>query len=129
MPFSEWYKIEQLPWPTDWSSLFGREGPLVIEIGFGSGLFLADLARSRPDANVLGLEISIPSLRNAGRKVRREGLSNVILMQAAAPAALQTLCEPGSVTRRSRMVIAATMVTTSSTKPISRPSSSECCAL
>lgn len=94
-----WYKVEQLPWPTDWESIFGRRGPLVVEIGFGSGLFLADLARTQPEANVLGLEISIPSLRNAGRKVKRGGLSNIFLMQASASAAFQALCEPGSIDR------------------------------
>lgn len=97
MPFIEWYKVEQLPWPADWVALYGRPGPLIVEIGFGSGLFLADLARNRSEANVLGLEISIPSIRNAGRKVQRDGLTNVLLMQAGAPAALQALCEPGSV--------------------------------
>lgn len=97
MPFNEWYKVEQLPWPADWTALYGRSAPLVIEIGFGSGLFLADLARRRPDVNLLGLEISIPAIRNAGRKIRRDGLSNVILMQAAAQAVLQALCEPETV--------------------------------
>ena len=97
MSWSGWYKVEQLPWPADWAALFGRAAPLVIEIGFGSGLFLADLARRRPDVNVLGMEISIPAVRNAGRKVTRGGLTNVVLLQANAPAALQALCVPDSV--------------------------------
>ena len=97
MPFSVWYKIEQLPWPVDWTFLFGRDAPLVLEIGFGSGLFLVDLARRLPHANIIGLEISIPSIRNAGRKLDRLGTDNVRLMQADARSALQVLCEPGSV--------------------------------
>ena len=95
--YFDWHKVEQLPWPADWAALFGRAAPLVVEIGFGSGLFLVDLARRRPEANVLGLEISLPSLRNAGRKVRGAGLGNVQLMQADASSALQALCEPGSM--------------------------------
>ncbi len=97
MSWTGWYKVEQLPWPADWAARFGRTAPLVVEIGFGSGLFLVDLARRRPEANVLGLEISIPAVRHAGRKVQRGGLSNIVLMQASAPAALQALCRPGSV--------------------------------
>jgi tRNA (guanine-N7-)-methyltransferase len=97
MSWSHWYKVEQLPWPADWVALFGRDAPLLVEIGFGSGLFLVDLARRRPEANVLGLEISIPAVRNAGRKVARGNLTNVVLMQAHAPAALQALCRPGSL--------------------------------
>ena len=41
-----WYKVEQLPWPADWAALFGRAAPLLMEIGFGSVLFLTDLALS-----------------------------------------------------------------------------------
>lgn len=92
-----WYKVEQLSWPADWASLFGRDAPLILEIGFGSGLFLVDLARRFPDANILGLEISIPSLRNAGRKVERMGLANVSLLQADAWSTLQVLCEPATI--------------------------------
>lgn len=95
----EWHKVEELPWPADWAALFGRAAPLVVEIGFGSGLFLADLARRMPQANILGLEISIPSVRNAARKVRRAGLANVCLMQADARSALHALCLPGSIDR------------------------------
>ena len=94
---SVWYKVEQLTWPADWASLFGRDAPLVVEIGFGSGLFLVDLAQRLPQANILGLEISIPSLRNAGRKVERLGLANVRLMQADARSALQVLCQSSTV--------------------------------
>ena len=97
MSVQEWYKVEQLPWPADWATLFGREAPLVLEIGFGSGLFLGELARRLPQANVIGLEISIPSLRNAARKVHRLGLTNVCLLQADAHSALQVLCKPGSI--------------------------------
>jgi tRNA (guanine-N7-)-methyltransferase len=93
----DWYKVEQLPWPVNWAALFGRRARLVMEIGFGSGLFLVDLARRLPDANVLGLEISIPSLRSAARKVSRAGLTNVRLMQADANSTLHVLCEPGSI--------------------------------
>lgn len=97
MSFFAWHKVEQLPWPANWGSLFGRSAPLVLEIGFGSGLFLVDLARRLPQVNIVGLEISIPSLRNAGRKVERLGLANVCLMQADARSALQALFEPGSI--------------------------------
>ena len=97
MSSAAWYKVEQLPWPTDWAGLFGRAAPLVVEIGFGTGLFLVDLARACPAANILGLEISIPALRGAGQKVERSGLSNVRLIQGGAPAAFRALCEPGSV--------------------------------
>ena len=84
----------QLRWPTDWADIFGREAPLIIEIGFGSGHFLVDLAQKRPSANVLGVEISLPALDKAQRKVRTLGLENVRLLQSDARYLLQALCPP-----------------------------------
>ena len=92
-----WYKVAQLPWPADWAALFGRAAPLVMEIGFGSGQFLADLARRRPEVNVLGVEISVPALRRAGRKLEKGGLSNVRLIQDDAAAVLLVLCAPADL--------------------------------
>lgn len=92
-----WYTVQQLPWPMDRSHLFGREAPLLMEIGFGSGQFLAQLARRFPDNDFLGVEIALPSLRSAARKVERAGLANVLLLRASAEAALQALLEPESL--------------------------------
>lgn len=97
MPAANWYTVERLSWPTDWATLFGRAAPLVVEIGFGSGLFLAHLARARPEANVLGVEISVPALRNAAHKVERGKLDNVQLLHAAAEAVFRALFRPASV--------------------------------
>ena len=43
----------RLAWPTNWNELFGRAAPLLLEIGFGDGQFLVDLACRRPEANVI----------------------------------------------------------------------------
>ncbi len=68
-----------------------------MEIGFGSGLFLAHLARTRPEANVLGVEVSIPALRRAGHKAAQQRLDNVRLLQAEAKAVLLALCRPADL--------------------------------
>lgn len=93
----EWYSPALLPWPVDWADHFGRKASLWVEIGFGNGQYLAHIAQQRPEINFLGIEISLPSLRNAARKVRIMGLQNVALLQSTAEAALQLLCLPGSV--------------------------------
>jgi tRNA (guanine-N7-)-methyltransferase len=92
-----WHTVLQLSWPVDWVALFGRRAPLLIEIGFGNGLFLVDLARRRGNANIVGVEISLPSMRHAARKVQRAGLANVILIKDRAAAVLQSLCRPQSI--------------------------------
>jgi len=87
----------QLSWPTDWTAVFHRDAPLVIEIGFGGGHFLIDLTQKRPFANILGMEISLPSLRRGAQKAKVAGLRNVRVMQSNAWYVLWTLCEPQTV--------------------------------
>jgi len=89
--------IHRLPWPTPWTELFGRDGPLCVEIGFGRGAFLLDLARRRPEANVVGIEISNRSLVAVERAAAREGLHNVRAVHATGQAALAHLFALGTV--------------------------------
>ena len=46
---------EALPW--SWSEAFGREAPLMLEVGFNRGRFITELAERHPDRNVVGIEI------------------------------------------------------------------------
>lgn len=87
----------RLPWPVDWEAVFAREAPLWIEIGFGNGQFLLNLAGKRPYANILGLEISLPSLRRGEKKLKQRALSHVRVMQGDATMVLWALCQPETV--------------------------------
>jgi tRNA (guanine-N7-)-methyltransferase len=71
--------------PQDWDALFGRKAPLIVEIGFGRGNHLIHLAQTYPDANVIGIEVSHPSLHKIRRKRRTAGLSNLIALYGSAP--------------------------------------------
>ncbi|MCP4362168.1 MAG: tRNA (guanosine(46)-N7)-methyltransferase TrmB [Chloroflexi bacterium] len=87
----------QMAWPANWDDLFGREAPLLLEIGFGGGHFLLDLAYKRPLANIIGLDISLPANYRAEKKIRQAGLTNVRLMQNSAQFVLWLLCTPQSI--------------------------------
>jgi tRNA (guanine-N7-)-methyltransferase len=87
----------RLPWPADWSASFGRDAPLLVEIGFGNGQFLVALAEARPEANVIGLEISQPALRRAKQRMQARGLTNLRLVYGQAQQFLWSNCRPGSV--------------------------------
>ncbi|MDE0609188.1 MAG: tRNA (guanosine(46)-N7)-methyltransferase TrmB [Anaerolineaceae bacterium] len=89
--------VRRLPWPTDWAALFGAGRPLVLEIGFGQGHFLLHLARERPDANLVGLEISNRCLSRVERAVERQGLRQVRLIHSMAETALQFLFTTASI--------------------------------
>ncbi len=86
-----------LPWPANWAEIFGAERPLILEIGFGTGVFLRHLARQHPEANVIGLEISNQCLLKAERMIAREGLNNLRVIHSRAETALYHLFEPSTL--------------------------------
>jgi tRNA (guanine-N7-)-methyltransferase len=65
--------------PLDAARVFGREGPLVLEVGFGNGEFLEYLADRHSEWNILGADTSPSCVVRARRRVGRGGFSNVRL--------------------------------------------------
>jgi tRNA (guanine-N7-)-methyltransferase len=88
-----------LPWSTDWTALFGRRAPLLLEIGFGYGAFLVHLARTNPHANLIGIEIANRCLNAAENAVLREKLTHVRLVYSTAETALHHLFEPATISQ------------------------------
>ncbi len=76
---------------------FGREAMLRVEVGFGDATFLTALGRNFPESNVLGLEISRPSIRRAIKKIEEEKLGNIRLLKVSGLAFLWFLCDLGSI--------------------------------
>jgi tRNA (guanine-N7-)-methyltransferase len=87
----------ELDWPIDWSAVFGRTAPLVLEIGAGNGEFLAAMAREHPARDHVGVEVSWTSTQRILGNIDRAGLANaraltgdarVVLTHCVAPASL-----------------------------------------
>ena len=55
---------------------FDREGPLFVEIGFGRGEFLYELALRHPEANILGIEVFITGVAKLLRRMCRYDNTN-----------------------------------------------------
>ncbi len=87
----------RLSWPVSWPDLFDRDAPLLAEIGFGGGQFLVDWAQRRPECNLLGLEISMPSLRRGAKKLSAAGLTNTRIIQGDSQKVLWLLCPPQTI--------------------------------
>jgi tRNA (guanine-N7-)-methyltransferase len=85
------------PWPLDWPALFGRQAPLVLEIGFGTGGFLAHLAQQRADCDCVGIEIAPSYARRMSRRLGRDPRSNVRLLCGDAHLLLERLFSPHSI--------------------------------
>lgn len=56
---------------------FGREAPLVLEIGFGNGDSLAQMAAATPDKSFVGVEVHHPGVGHLLLKIEEFGLRNV----------------------------------------------------
>lgn len=63
--------------PIDLRSLFGREARRSLEIGFGDGHNLAELARRHPEQDFLGVEVHRPGVGRLLMTLEAEALTNV----------------------------------------------------
>lgn len=79
---------ENLEGKIDFVRLFGRSGPVHVEIGSGKGTFLLAQARSLPDENFLGIEWARRYYRYAVDRMGRWGLTNVRIVRTDAAAFL-----------------------------------------
>lgn len=51
------YGLEKPARALDWQAIFGRSAPRTLEIGFGAGEVLADLAIRHPQEDFIGIEV------------------------------------------------------------------------
>ncbi|HHH48703.1 MAG TPA: tRNA (guanosine(46)-N7)-methyltransferase TrmB [Gammaproteobacteria bacterium] len=67
------------PVPLDLAALFGRATPgdRVLEIGFGNGASLAEMAATHPGNDYLGIEVHRPGVGNLLRLLGEQDLKNV----------------------------------------------------
>ncbi len=72
--------------PIDFYALFGRPGPVHMEIGSGKGTFLVSQAAACPEINYLGIEWANKYCRYAADRLARRGLRNVRLIRTDAAA-------------------------------------------
>jgi tRNA (guanine-N7-)-methyltransferase len=83
--------------PLDWSTLFGRPGPVEIEVGFGKGLFLCDAAQALTATNFLGIEIERKYVLSTATRIAKHALTNVKLACTEARWFLKMYVPAGSV--------------------------------
>ncbi len=87
----------RMEWPTNWDEIYGQKAPLLLEIGFGTGQLLIDTAQRRSDCNVLGIEISMPSLRRGVKKLHAAELTNLRILQGDSLSAVWLLFNPETI--------------------------------
>jgi tRNA (guanine-N7-)-methyltransferase len=81
----------------DWTAVFGREAPLKVEIGSGTGHAVTALAQAMPEANVVAFEVFTPAVASTLGRLARHGVGNVRLVVADGAQALATVFGDGTV--------------------------------
>jgi tRNA (guanine-N7-)-methyltransferase len=77
-------KPEELDGKIDFVRVFGRPGPVHIEIGTGKAAFLLNEARAHLEVNFLGIERASKYYRYAVDRIGRWGLTNVRIIRTDA---------------------------------------------
>ncbi len=92
-------RLGEIDWPADPAAIFGRSAPLVVEVGFGNGQFLEEMARLHPEWNLLGVEIAPASVTRAWRRLHASHLPHVKVMRGQASFVVRELCPPRGLHR------------------------------
>lgn len=63
--------------PLEFAAAFGREAPVILEIGFGMGEATAHIAALMPEKNFLCCEVHEPGVGALLKRIGEQGLSNI----------------------------------------------------
>ena len=83
----------------DLNSLFSRDAETILEIGFGNGLSLAEMAEQAPQQNYFGIEVHTPGVGSLLVQVKKRSLENVRVSQDDAVDVLEKQIPDGSLDR------------------------------
>lgn len=91
-------ELTELPvGPLDAAGWFGRDAPLLLEIGSGMGETTAALAAAEPGVNYLAVEVYEPGLAQLMLRAETLGLTNLRLLRGDAVHLLTEHMAPGSL--------------------------------
>ena len=91
------YVLPYRPQPIDRSAVFGRDAPLVVEVGFGMGAATAAVAAAEPGTDILGIEVHPPGVGALLQRIDGCPLANVRIVQHDAVEVLTHMVEPASL--------------------------------
>jgi tRNA (guanine-N7-)-methyltransferase len=94
---------EDLDWhgetALDLAAIFANDHPVTLEIGFGNGDSLAEMAAAAPERNFIGIEVHRPGVGHLLLKIEELGLTNLRVMRKDAVQVLGHALAPASLDR------------------------------
>ena len=76
-PFNPSLDVSVFKLPVSTEQIFGNSNRSAIEIGFGEGEFLVEIAKDNPGWNYLGIEIKYFRYKKAIALARKENVRNI----------------------------------------------------
>ncbi len=81
----------------DLPGIFGNPNPVILEIGFGNGTSLAEMASQHPEQNYLGIEVHSPGVGRLLLDIEQRTLNNLRVMRHDAVELLEQGIAPASL--------------------------------
>lgn len=91
------YRLPFQTTPLDTTATFGRQAPVVLEIGFGMGDATAKIAQTLADTDFIGCEVHEPGVGALLKHIGEMGLSNLRIVQHDAVEVLDKMIAPQSL--------------------------------
>ena len=83
----------------DLKEVFGNDNPVTVEIGFGMGQSLAQMAKDDPNRNFLGIEVHTPGVGALLSLIKENNLTNIRIIRHDAVEILEKMLQNESVDR------------------------------
>jgi tRNA (guanine-N7-)-methyltransferase len=74
------FGIDYAEQPLDLATCFGRDAQRILEIGFGNGDSLQQMAQSQPETDYLGIEVHRPGVGHLLHLIEQSGITNLRVM-------------------------------------------------
>ena len=90
------YFLDTAKYP-DWPGRFGNDHPIKLEIGFGNGNFLLEMAVREPDCNFIGIDFYHKGIRKVITRLERLQIPNVRLAYGDAKERIPLIFRDGEL--------------------------------
>lgn len=89
--------LDYQPQPFDFKTIFGNDNPVILEIGFGMGKSLVEMAEQNPHLNYIGIEVHTPGVGACIAYAIEKGVKNLRVICHDATEILRDSIASGSL--------------------------------